>query len=148
VQLRIIAEGHALSYQWVKDGILLPSQNLSELILNDVNSNHAGIYSIDVKGTCGNCRSDSIYLYVSFTEDPDELDVYIWPTISTGIFNIASNLNGSCDMIIYNIAGQIIEKMENLRYREFIDLSGKEQGMYLVHFISIDWSKTLIILKE
>ena len=146
--LDVVAEGQELSYQWEKDGVILPGENFSDLILSNVNSNHTGNYRVNLEGTCGSFSGDSIYLYVSSETNPDKPDVYIWPTISNAKFNVASNLDGPYDLQVFNIRGQLIKRMDNLRYTEIIDLSGKENGIHLVYIISGNWSKTIKIRKE
>ena len=145
--LEVVAEGHDLNYQWEKDGILIPDENLAQLTLMDVNSNNTGIYRVNLEGTCGNLSSDSIFLYVSASSYLEEPDVYIWPTISNARFNVASNLDQGFDLFVYNLNGQLIERMENLRYTAVINLSGKAPGIYLVRARSGNWTKTIKIQK-
>ena len=146
--LEVAAEGHDLSYQWEKDGISIPNENLAQLTLMDVNSNNTGIYRVNLEGTCGSLTSDSIFLYVSASSYLEEPDVYIWPTISNAQFNVASNLDQSFDLLVYNMNGQLIQRMDDLRYTSIIDLSGKIPGIYLVRARSGNWSKTIKIRKD
>lgn len=146
--LEVVAEGHDLSYQWEKDGVLLPGENTEQLTLTEVNSNNTGIYRVSLEGTCGSLTSDTIFLYISASAYLEEPDVYIWPTISDAEFNVASNLDQSFDLFVYTMNGQLIERMNGLRYTSIIDLSGVVPGMYLVHIKSGDWAKTMKIRKD
>ena len=146
--LEVLAEGHELSYQWKKDGMPLTGEISPQLTFNNVNSNHTGIYWVNLEGTCGNLTGDSIYLYISSSAYLQEPDVYIWPTISNAQFNVASNLDESFDLAIYNMSGQLIKRIDNLQYTAIIDLSGKAPGIYLVYVRSGNWTKTMKIKKE
>lgn len=146
--LEVVAEGHELSYQWEKDGVTLSGENASHLFLADVNSNQTGIYQVNLQGTCGNLSSDSIYLYVSSSTHLEEPDVYIWPTISDGPFNVAANLDGSFDLVVYDVRGHLIKRMDQCHYTDIIDLSGKASGIYLVKVTSGNWSRTIKIHKR
>jgi hypothetical protein len=146
--LEVLAEGHELSYQWEKDGMPLTGEIFPQLTFNNVNSNHTGIYWVNLEGTCGNLTSDSIYLYVSSSTHLEEPDVYIWPTISNIPFNVASNLEGYYNLLVFNMSGQLIKRMVNLRHTTIIDLSGKAPGIYLVNVRSGNWTKTMKIQKE
>lgn len=148
VLLEVAAKGHQLSYQWEKDGMPLPGENFPQLLLNDVNANQTGLYRVNLEGTCGSSTGDSIYLYVSSSGYLEEPDVYIWPTISNALFNVASNLDGSFDLLVYNIHGQLVKRMDDRRYTDLIDLSGKAGGIYLVLVRSGNWTKTMKIRKE
>jgi hypothetical protein len=145
--LKVLAEGHELSYQWEKDGQPLPGENTSRLGLTDVNANQTGIYRVDLEGTCGNLTSDSIYLYISASTDLQEPDVYIWPTISDALFNVASNLDGYFDLMVFNMRGQLMIRRDHLRYRNIIDLSAGSPGIYLVYIRAGSWTKTMKIKK-
>ena len=146
--LEIFAEGHDLSYQWEKDGLPLPGENTSRLLLTDVDANQTGIYRVNLEGTCGNLTSDSIYLFIGAATDLKEPDVYIWPTISNALFNIASNLDAYFDLMVFNMRGQLMKRMDHLRYRNIIDLSAETPGIYLVYIRAGSWTKTMKIRKQ
>jgi hypothetical protein len=145
--LEVVAKGHELSYQWEKNSTPLTGEIYPQLVLNNVNSNNTGIYRVNLEGTCGSLTGDSIYLYISASAYLQEPDVYIWPTISDAAFNVASNLDEPFDLAIYNMRGQLIKKLDQRRYTEIIDLSGKAAGIYLVQVRSGNWTKTMKIRK-
>lgn len=63
----VTATGNNLSFQWLKDGINLPGETSSTLVINNVQSAHAGDYSCVVGNSCGRTVS-SIPATLSFNE--------------------------------------------------------------------------------
>jgi hypothetical protein len=61
----ISATGTSLSYQWSKDGVVLSGQSGNSLLLTNVCSTNAGIYSVVVSGACGNAVTNSATLTVN-----------------------------------------------------------------------------------
>ncbi len=59
------ASGTGLSYQWYKNGTILPGQTNGGLILNNVSATDAGTYSVLANGICGNAASNSAILTVN-----------------------------------------------------------------------------------
>src|SRR5208337_1907145 len=58
----VSATGTDLSYQWFKAAMLLPGQTNSTLVLANVSTNDAAIYSVVVSGACGNALTNSASL--------------------------------------------------------------------------------------
>ncbi len=53
ISFSISASGTGLTYQWQKDGVEIPGETSSVIIINDVDSTDAGSYSCIVRSTCG-----------------------------------------------------------------------------------------------
>ncbi len=74
----VSATGTGLSYQWFKDRTPLPGQTASTLVLNNISSADAGVYSVEVTGVCGNPVSQAATLTVN-----ENLVVTVVPPNST-----------------------------------------------------------------
>src|SRR5207244_9431265 len=61
----VLATGTGLSYQWHKGSSPLPGQTGSSLMLTNVSSADAAVYSVVVSGTCGNALTNSASLTVN-----------------------------------------------------------------------------------
>ena len=56
-----------LSFQWRKDGVTLPGETSSSLIINPVGSQNGGNYDVVVSNSCGSTSSNSASLTVGVT---------------------------------------------------------------------------------
>lgn len=56
--------GNGLGYQWLKDGIIIPSENSNILNLSNVALNDSGFYSVIIYGFCDSIISESAKLTV------------------------------------------------------------------------------------
>ncbi|HEV2208790.1 MAG TPA: Ig-like domain-containing protein [Verrucomicrobiae bacterium] len=65
VQFSIDATGTTLAYQWYKGTSLLASQTGSTLVLSNVQSTDAAIYSVVVSGACGTAQTNTASLVVN-----------------------------------------------------------------------------------
>lgn len=60
----VTATGGGLSYQWRRNGLGLPGQNSSNLVLAGVNRSHSGLYSVEVSNGGGSVVSSNAALRV------------------------------------------------------------------------------------
>src|SRR5208337_3418495 len=61
----IMATGSGLNYQWYHSGMLLPGQTTNSLILTNVSSTNAGLYSVVVGDACGDLLTNSATLTIN-----------------------------------------------------------------------------------
>ncbi len=67
VRFKVHATGQALTYQWWKDGVILPGATDSTLVINQVQKSDEGAYVAVVRNKCGEALSDTVYLSVTLT---------------------------------------------------------------------------------
>lgn len=147
ITLEISSLGHNLSYQWQKDGEIIANSNLSKLYLYDLNAAGIGLYNTTVTGTCGTVVSDSVYVYVKNKEQSAELQVFLWPSVSTGEFNVALSTGGEYIVDIYTIGGTLVKELKNCQYQTVINASSLARGSYIVRIVSSEFSKSLRFIK-
>ncbi|MBI2927847.1 MAG: immunoglobulin domain-containing protein [Verrucomicrobia bacterium] len=88
VTLSVAATGTApLSYQWHKDGQLIPDATASALLLASVTAADAGEYSVQVRNTAGTQFSDTVTLTVE-TPPPPPPRISGFQRLPTGVFEL------------------------------------------------------------
>jgi hypothetical protein len=63
--LEVVANGNNPSYEWYFNGNLIPAANTAVLSLNNVNSNQAGSYSVNISSSCGNAISNNAIVTIN-----------------------------------------------------------------------------------
>lgn len=147
VTLEVSSLGHNLVYQWKKDGSFISNSNLSKLYLYNLNAEGIGLYNTIVTGTCGTVISDSVYVYVKNKEQSAELQVFLWPSVSTSEFNVALSTDGEYTVDIYTISGTLVKEIKNCHYQTIINAGSLARGSYIVRIISSEFSKSLRFIK-
>ncbi len=71
-----------LRYQWGKDGTLIDGATKTALTLSDINTNHAGSYSVIVTNNLGQAISDPAVLEVNPVIGPSELAVAMYAGVT------------------------------------------------------------------
>lgn len=145
--MEVFADGHQLTYQWIKDGTPIDGQTGSSLQLSDVDATDIGNYRVTVSGTCGTVTSDSVYLFVANTGQAGGSNVYVWPTITGGIINIATENAETYDVYIIDTSGKVHYIKRKLRYENTIDISNLPKGLYIVSIQSMSFKKAVRIVK-
>jgi len=59
------AQGTGLSYQWKKNGVVMPDQAGSSLVLNDIGADDAGVYQVVVSNSVSSVTSASATLVIA-----------------------------------------------------------------------------------
>jgi hypothetical protein len=145
--LEVVAEGFNLTYQWQKDGIKISDANDSTLPLYDLNTKDIGLYRVSVNGTCGSAISDSIYVYTA-NEESSGTEVFVWPTITSGEFNIALNNEDAYTIHLYNTNGSIMKELKNCRYQSKIYVGNLLPGVYVMNVFNSSFRKTIKVIKN
>lgn len=148
VTLEVNSEGHDLTYQWKKDGVILHDNNASQLVLQNVNASDIGLYQSIVTGTCGTVTSDSIYVYVktrSFSTDPE---VFVWPTKTSSEINVALSNDAYYNIRLYNTTGKLIRDLPNCRYQITMNINTLAKGVYIVTVFNSNFRKSIKIIKD
>jgi hypothetical protein len=148
IVLKVNSGGHNLMYQWQKDGTPIENANSSSLQLFDLNATNTGLYRTTVQGTCGTEISDSVYVYVKRENYSGEPEVFVWPTVTRGEFNVALSNESVYNVYIYNTAGQVIRELANCRYQTIINVSTLPRGTYIVSVFNRSFQKSIKIIKE
>ena len=146
--LEVISDGYDLSYQWQKNDTLLDNTNTSLLVLQDVNATNIGLYRVTVKGACGTKISDTIYVYVKKTNYSNEPEIFLWPTITSDILNVALSNDQLYNVRIYSSLGIMMKEQINCRYKTAISLGNLPIGMYIVDIYNNSFKKSLRVIKR
>lgn len=146
-ELEVTAEGHQLTYQWLKDDNLLEMQTVNLLSVNDVDATDIGIYRVIVSGTCGTVTSDSVYLFVTNTSQAGGSNVYVWPTLTGGLINIASESTEPYDVYVIDTSGKVHFVKRKMRHQDTIDVSNLPKGLYIISIRSPGFRKAVRIIK-
>ncbi|MDX9789542.1 MAG: choice-of-anchor V domain-containing protein [Candidatus Kapabacteria bacterium] len=59
------ADGQNLKYQWYKGNVSLSGATSNIFIIENVNESHVGSYSCEIKGFCGNVKTESVSLNIN-----------------------------------------------------------------------------------
>jgi len=62
VTFSVTASGTGLSYQWKRNGQVIPGATSATFTLNNVQSSHAGTYTVDITNTAGTVTSNAVSL--------------------------------------------------------------------------------------
>jgi len=146
--LEVISDGYDLSYQWQKNDTLLDNTNTALLVLQDVNATNIGLYRVTVKGACGTKISDTIYVYVKKTNYSNEPEIFLWPTITSDILNVALSNDQLYNVRIYSSLGIMMKEQINCRYKTAISLGDLPIGMYIVDIYNNSFKKSLRVIKR
>ena len=146
--LEVISDGYDLSYQWQKNDTLLDNTNTALLVLQDVNATNIGLYRVTVKGACGTKISDTIYVYVKKANYSNEPEIFLWPTITSDILNVALSNDQLYNVRIYSSLGIMMKEQINCRYKTAISLGDLPIGMYIVDIYNNSFKKSLRVIKR
>ncbi len=145
--LEVNAEGHDLLYQWEKDGVSLVNSVSSQLFLQQVNATDIGLYQTIVKGTCGTEISDTVYVYVRKDSYSNQMDVFVWPTVTSSEFNVAINNDAFYNIRLFNSMGQLLKELTNCRYQTAININTLPKGVYIINVYNNDFHKSIKLIK-
>src|SRR5450759_475870 len=148
VTLEVNSEGHDLTYQWQKDGVLLENNNASQIVLKNVNASDIGLYQTIVTSTCGTVTSIKIYVYVKTKNYSAEPEVFVWPTISSSEFNVAISDDANYSIRLFNTAGKLIKDLPNCRYQTIINVNTLGRGIYILSDFNKIFRKSIKMIKE
>jgi len=132
VTIEIDADGDQLHYQWYKDDVALDIADNSSYEISGATAGNTGIYSVLVSGTCGSELSESSYLLVKPEEIQNENGVILFPTITNGNFEVATESSEVYSVEIYGSNGGQILRRDDCSYNTDFDLSGYARGIYVV----------------
>ncbi|OGU57223.1 MAG: hypothetical protein A2X64_10735 [Ignavibacteria bacterium GWF2_33_9] len=67
VTIEVVAEGTGIQYQWYRDGVLMPGENLPYLYWESISYSNTGIYHCVITGGagCADVETDGIVVYVA-----------------------------------------------------------------------------------
>jgi hypothetical protein len=146
--LDVTSDGHDLTYQWMKDGVILGNSNASRLVLNNVNASDIGIYQTIVTGTCGTVTSDTLYAYVKTPGYSSEPEVFVWPTISSSEYNVALSNDSDYNIRLFSTAGKLIRDIPNCKYQTIVNVSNLASAMYVLEVFNNNFRKSIKVIKE
>jgi hypothetical protein len=146
--LNVSAGGTNLTYEWRRDTVLLQKTSSPSLNLQNVTAQDIGLYTVTVRGKCGTETSDSIYVYVKGEKYPAGPDVFLWPSVTRDIFNVAVSTDQLYGMYIFNSIGQRMLQYKNLQYQTAVNISTLPKGTYIVTVFNRNFRKSLKLIKN
>jgi len=148
ITLEVLAEGHDLTYQWFRNNEVLANSVNNSLELPGANASDIGLYQAIVKGTCGTELSSKTYLYVRKEKDPENPEVFIWPTVTDGILNAALSTDEIYTVRIFGYTGKILMDLKDCRYQTIINLDNYPRGIYIIRVFNRNFRWTQKFIKQ
>jgi len=148
ITLDVNAGGHNLIYQWQKDGNQIPDATGPVYALPDVNASNTGLYNVIVSGSCGELLSKNVYIYVTDNQDHADPEIFVWPTLVTGDFNIALSSNQNYDLRLFNSSGTIMLEKLNCQYKTTLNMSKSSGGVYILTVSGNNFKKSIKLIKN
>lgn len=146
--LDVTTEGHNLVYQWMKDDYPADQGTSSNLVLRDMNANDIGLYQAKVTGTCGTVNSRKVYVYVKKKDYSGEPEVFVWPTIVNGEFNVAVSNDNAYSILIHSTIGKLLRKNDNCRFQSTVNTSDLPSGIYIVTVYNNSMKRSFRVIKK
>jgi len=144
--LEVKSDGYNLTYQWQKDDKLLDNATSSQLVLQNVTANNIGLYRAIVSGFCGTETSDTVYVYVKKADYKNEPEIFLWPTITSDIFNVALSNDEYYNIRIYTTLGIMIREQTNCRYQTIVSTNNIPGGIYIVNIYNNNFRKSFKLI--
>ena len=148
VTLEVLAEGHALAYQWFKNDEVLVNSVNNSLGLPEANASDIGLYQALVKGTCGTEMSSTTYLYVRKEKTPEDPEIFIWPTVTDGVINAALSTDEMYSIQIFSYTGKLIRDLSDCRYQTIINMNNFPRGIYIIRVYNRNFRWTQKFIKQ
>lgn len=148
VSLEIDADGHNLTYQWEKDGTPLANGTNSGFDLQNVNAKNIGLYQVTVTGTCGTEISSKVYVYVKKADYSEEPEVFVWPTVTNDVFNVALSNEQYYNISIFNTLGKLLKESDRCQYQTTVDISDIPAGIYIITIYNSSFWKSVKLIKR
>ncbi len=148
ISLKVLAEGHDLTYQWFRNNEILENSVYSSLELTDANASDIGLYQVLVKGTCGTELSSKSYLYIRKEKNPEDPEVFIWPTVTDGIINTALSTDEIYSVVMFSYTGKIIRELTDCRYQTVINMDNYPRGLYIIRVYNRNFRWTQKFIKQ
>lgn len=147
LELPVESTGHELNFLWFKGEEIIEGNFGNTLLLEDSDANTSGLYSVRVEGTCGTLTSEPVYVFVDPGIPQFPKGINVWPTVTTGIVNIAIEDDALFDVYIYDSNGKRTGTSTFNRYNAALDLTGLSPDIYILNIRSDDYSEMIKIIK-
>ena len=72
----------------------------------------------------------------------------MWPTITSGIVNIAVNGNDTYYYKIFNSIGKLLLEQTGVQYQCSVDLTNYPRGIYIIQVYNDNFRKTQKVIKD
>lgn len=148
IALEVYADGHNLLYQWQKDEDQIPEGTGPVLSVPDVDANAAGLYRVQVSGSCGEVLSKNVYVYVTNKENPPDPGVFVWPTLVSSDFNVALSDGQTYNLRLFNSTGKLIKEKRDCQYKTTLDISDFPGGVYILTVSGKNFRKSVKLIRD
>ncbi len=119
ISFSVLDNGSGLSYQWLKDGIMIPLEINNILNINNVALTDSGLYSVIIYGICDSIISESAKLTVidkttSINSNIINENIKIFPNPATDKLTIqlSNEIKNNIQVNLYSIDGKVINNIE------------------------------------
>ncbi|GIV56828.1 MAG: hypothetical protein KatS3mg040_1596 [Candidatus Kapaibacterium sp.] len=114
IELRVVAQGESLRYQWKKDGQAIPDATGSVYRIENFGSGDAGQYVVEVSNDCGTVSSSDVTVVLSSVEEEARVAGY-------GVLVHPQPAGERVELVLSSPAGAMVTV-------EIVDLSGRVVG--------------------
>jgi hypothetical protein len=121
------AVGHNVTYQWMKDNVVIEGETDSTLTLSNVGSSDEGSYKVLASGTCSSVESDTFNIRISSVST----SIYNKPILSRFI-NMEVSPTEIFSVYVYNLDGKLVYQKSNITAEQGDDFSFLRKGVYIV----------------
>ncbi|MBB3838248.1 hypothetical protein FHS57_002253 [Runella defluvii] len=160
VSISLSATGSNLTYQWTKDGVVVPGASTRVLSLTGVTTSQSGTYVCTVSGDCGNAISQPFILTVKADpilsvqsgNTPFQIELYPNPATSNSVW---IKISGAAKQLVHlqliDLKGRIVWEyyvnVTTMEYIEQLDISNLSMGMLLLKASTTGQIQTRILMK-
>lgn len=148
ITLKVYADGHNLLYQWSQDENHITGANDPVYSIENVNASSTGLYMVDVSGTCGEEISKNVYVYITNENNHAEPEIFVWPTLVTGDFNVALSNDQNYNLLLFSSSGVLIKDQHNCRYKTTLNISDLSRGIYIITVYGDSFRKSVKLVKN
>jgi len=140
LSISVTAVGSTLTYQWYKDGSLLPGKVAATLTVSVSTVADAGTYSCNVIGACGSQRSKDATVNVVTTSVNDQVEnghIEMWPQPADNLLTLKLSYPVKT-FTVYSVQGAMVMEMNSSPTdgQIQIDCENFNSGLYTVALTS------------
>lgn len=137
--LEVEATGHNLTYQWRKDSVNLmdgngiSGSNSQTLSIENITSDHFGMYDVIITGDCGVMTSQMMELSDALGIQSSKFEsLKVYPNPTTGRFTVELGEQQQANISIFDINGRTIQSLKNITEKTIINMSDVNAGIYIL----------------
>ena len=160
VSISLLATGSNLTYQWTKDGVVVPGAGTGVLSLTGVTTGQSGTYVCTVSGDCGSVISQPFVLTVKadpilsvqLGSTPFQIELYPNPATGNSVWvKIGGAMKQLVHLQLIDLTGRIIleryVEVTSSEHTEPLDISNLSTGIMLLKASATNQIQTRMLIK-